>query len=253
MRKILNVFIFMIFWMGVATQSHASLNDLQLSILKEDFKSAKELAQSMLAANPDKLTANQINYYLAVSHLRLLEHNEARAIFNQLTQSAYDMRLRDKAYLGLFDSYYLEEQYNEALKTIEKLLRVNPKTDFLSLAYLKLARVSLKLAHWNEAREYLDKIVNHFPYSLEVYIAKQLLDEKQYFAVQLGSFTDRDLAEKLVDELKRKSEYAYVIEITDPQNKKFYRVRVGQLASLEEAQKLKGRLAALGYPTQIYP
>ena len=64
---------------------------------------------------------------------------------------------------------------------------------------------------------------------------------------------ERRLAEALVDELKQKEEYAYIIESVDSQNRKFYRVRVGQLAMLKDAQALKNRLAKSGYPAQIYP
>jgi hypothetical protein len=54
-------------------------------------------------------------------------------------------------------------------------------------------------------------------------------------------------------ELKSKKEYAYIVETMDRHKRKFYRVRVGQLILLDEAQKLKSRLSKLGYPTKIYP
>ncbi len=231
----------------------AAISDVETAILKENYQEAKKLAQELIGTNSDKNVSNHAKYYLALSQLRLKEYKDARDVFKQLIQSPVDVQMRDKAYLGLFDSYYLDEQYADALEAMQRLLIVSPKSEFLSLTYLKLARVNMKLAHWKEAHEYLDKIINRFPMSMEFYIAKQLLEEKEYFAVQLGSFTDRDLAEKLVDELKRKNEYAYVVETTDQQNKKFYRVRAGQLASIDQAQKLKSRLAGLGYPTQIYP
>ena len=100
---------------------------------------------------------------------------------------------------------------------------------------------------------YLSKILQQFPNSVEAQTAKQLLEEKQYFAVQVGAFRERARAEQLVSELKQKEEYAYIVETIDQQNATFYRVRVGQLAILNEAQKLHTKLAKFGYPTQIYP
>ncbi len=57
----------------------------------------------------------------------------------------------------------------------------------------------------------------------------------------------------MTSELQQKGEYAYIVETVDPQGRKFYRVRVGQLVLLDEAQKLKSKLSKAGYPTEIYP
>ena len=45
-------------------------------------------------------------------------------------------------------------------------------------------------------------------------------------------------AAEQVEELKRKGEYAYIVETVDAQKRTFFRVRVGQLAMLEEAERL---------------
>ena len=147
----------------------------------------------------------------------------------------------------------MDGKYPGALKVAEELYAKSPHSEFLSLIYLKLARANLKLGRWQKAKEYLQKITNEFPQSLEAHTAKQLLEEKQYFAVQVGAFLDRGRAEKLVSELKEKGEYAYTVETIDREGKKFYRVRVGKLALLDDAQTLESKLAQLGYPTRIYP
>ena len=90
-------------------------------------------------------------------------------------------------------------------------------------------------------------------YVLEYYLANQLLEEKQYFAVQVGSFQTHELAQKLVNELKEKGQYAYIVETKDKNAKRLFRVRVGQFARLNEAQHLKDQLSTLGYSTHIYP
>ena len=112
----------------------------------------------------------------------------------------------------------------------------------------------MKLAKWSEAKDYLNRVASLFPNSFEGAIAKQLLEEPQYFSVQVGAFKDRSGAEALATELKQKNEYAYTIETVDSQNTKFYRVRVGHLTLLDDAQKLKSELSTKGYPTtQIFP
>ncbi len=192
-------------------------------------------------------------YYSGLCDVRLGHYDEARKTFIGLAKKKTDENLRDKAYLGLFDSYYMDGYYKKARHSISRLLKLSPKSEFLSLIYLKIERANLKLAKWYKAREYLKKITTDFPDSFEVHVAKQLLNEKQYFAVQVGAFIDHQRAEKLTTELKKKGEYAYIVETIDQKNRKFYRVRVGQLVLLDNAQKLKLKLSKEGYPTQIYP
>ena len=57
----------------------------------------------------------------------------------------------------------------------------------------------------------------------------------------------------MVDQLKSKGQYAYVVETQSAQDNKFYRVRVGQMTSLSEAKDLEIKLSGQGYPTLIYP
>jgi hypothetical protein len=44
-----------------------------------------------------------------------------------------------------------------------------------------------------------------------------------------------------------------MVETRSAEGRTFYRVRVGQMTSLKDAQELERRLADLGYPTLIYP
>jgi len=233
--------------------SDISIKDVETAIINQDYEKAKHIATQLLSDELISSQRNEIHYYIGLCDLRLGRYEQARKTFTDLTKNKNDDNLRDKAYLGIFDTYYIDGQHTKALRSISRLLKVSPKSEFLSLIYLKLARANLKLAHWYEARKYLKMITTNFPDSMEVHIAKQLLNEKQYFAVQVGAFIDRQRAEKLTDELQKKGEYAYVVETVDQQNRTFYRVRVGQLVLLEKAEKLKMKLSKEGYPTQIYP
>lgn len=233
--------------------SDISIKDVETAVINQDFEQAKNIAIQLLSDESIRSQHNEISYYLGLCDLRLGRYEQARKVFVKLTKLKRDDNLRDKAYLGIFDTYYTDGQYTNALSSINRLLKVSPESEFLSLIYLKLGRANLRLAHWYEARKYLEKILTDYPNSMEVHVAGQLLNEKQYFAVQVGAFMDRQRAEKLTDELQKKGEYAYVVETIDQQSRTFYRVRVGQLVLLEKAQKLKIKLSKEGYPTQIYP
>lgn len=230
-----------------------SLTDIETAIIQEDFEKAGTLTREFIDSKPTKRELDEALYYLGISQTRLGHYTQARSTFNLLVSGFPKPSLRDKAYLGYTDSLYLDGQYPGALKIAEELLTKSPHSEYLSLIYLKLARANLKLAQWDKAKDYLNKIITEFPQSLEAHTAKQLLEEKQYFAVQVGAFLDQARAEKIVSELSQKGEYAYIVETIDREGRKFYRVRVGQLAVLNEAQKLETKLSQLGYPTAIFP
>ncbi len=233
--------------------SKVTLKDIETAIIQRNYHQVENLAKNFFSQNPSKNESDEAQYYSGLSLLYLQKYIQAREIFNQLIQYKPAERLRDKVYLGIIDSYSMQEQYENAIHSTHELLKLSPKSEFESLIYLKLARAHLKLAQWDEAQKYLKKLVNNFPDSLEVDVAKRLLEENQYFAVQLGAFTDQGRAEQLVAEVKAEGEYAYIVETTDSSGRKFYRVRAGQFSRLQDANKLKHKLSSLGYPTQVYP
>ena len=233
--------------------SSSDLKEIEMALLDKKYPQAEKLSRAILDSHPSRDVARQVSYYLGLTQLDQGKYRDAQKIFDDLAKDSLDQPLKDKAALGLFDAYFLDEKYRDALNVIDRLAKANPSSDYLSLIYLKSAKVNLKLAQWNEASKYLKNIITNFPQSLEANIARQLLEEKQYFAVQVGSFAQRERAEQLVNELKKKGQYAYIVETGDQQNGKYCRVRVGQFSGLDDAQKMKLELSSLGYPTQIFP
>ena len=75
-------------------------------------------------------------------------------------------------------------------------------------------------------------------------------EEGGFFTVQVGSFASGNNAADLLNKLRDESYDAY---IERPSGKRMYRVRVGRLASREEAAALEARLKKDGYPTRIFP
>lgn len=231
-----------------------TLTDIEAYLIQKDYQAVRDHSQSYLQQdNISPENAIQARYYLALSRLNLGEAREARDLFRELTYHPLPSQLNDKVYLGLFNAYYLDGQYPEALSVIEELEQASPRTEFKSLILLKEARVRMKLTQWDEAHQLLQQIVRNYPKSLEVHAARQLLEEEHYFAVQVGAFLERKRAEELVYELNKRGQYAYIVETEDKNQRTFYRVRVGKLASLDKARVLKNSLTRVGYPARIYP
>ncbi|MCR4336844.1 MAG: SPOR domain-containing protein [Candidatus Omnitrophica bacterium] len=232
----------------------AQFADIQTAVLEEDFLKAKTLAEGFLSSvEEDPLIRAEAKYYLALSQLYLQAYAAARENFENLSKDDIPLAWREKALLGIVDSYYMAGDYRHALKKSREFLKSFSDSDSLGLLYLKFARANLRLARWKEAHKYLEKIVEAFPQSLEAHTAQQLLEEKQFFSVQVGSFLDQTRAEGLVNELKEQGEYAYIVETVDSEGVKFYRVRAGEFSDLHQAESLKTRLSSDGYPTMIYP
>lgn len=250
--RILSVLIaaFIPFLLGL---SSITLKDIETAIIERNYPQVENLVTTLIAQNPGKDQSDEAQYYLGLSFLYLSKYSQARDVFDQLIEYKPQARLRDKASIAVIDSYYMQEHYHDAVDRAHALLKLSPQSEFESLIYLKLARANLRMAQWDEAQKYLKKIVGGFPNSLEAHVAKQLLDEKQYFSVQIGAFLERDRAEQVAERIKEKDEYAYIVETLDSSGRKFYRVRVGQLSVLNEAKDLKKKLADLGYPSEVYP
>lgn len=247
---ILSIFLGVFFLVAPAL---ASLEEIKTAILKEDYQAAKTLSEAALAGSSLGSQEEVVLYYLALSQLYLGQIEKARGNFQKVVDTTKDMDLSDQASIGIISSYYLDGDYRASLKRAHQMLSQRSDSNYLSVVYLKIARADLKLRNWEPARRFLLKVVTDFPDSLEAYTAKKLLEEKQFFTVQVGAFLDRDRALSVIDELRAEGHYGYIVETKDQEGKIFYRVRVGELSSLNSAEKLKEKLSTLGYPTLIYP
>lgn len=237
----------------LSVPAFASLEEIKTAILKEDYQAAKTLSETALAGSSLGSSEEVVLYYLALSQLYLGQAEKARGNFQKVVDTTKDMDLSDQASIGIVSSYYLDGDYRASLKRAQQLLSQHPNSNYASVIYLKIARADLKLRNWEPARRFLLKVVNDFPDSLEAYTAAKLLEEKQFFTVQVGAFLDRDRALSVIEELRSQGHYGYIVETKDQEGKIFYRVRVGELSSLNSAEKLKEKLSTLGYPTLIYP
>lgn len=230
-----------------------TLTDVQAVFMDKKYAESKDLAVRLVGITQNSQERAEALYYAGVSELWLGQYASARDSLKRAIKANPGNDVVDKASLALIDTYYMEGDYKRSLEFAENFLSENSATEFKSAVYLKIARCHLKLANWNKGRDYLQKVVQKYPNSLERFYVDQLLQESQYFAVQVGSFKDRYSADKLVGDLTTKGEYAYIVEAASQDGKKLYRVRVGKLQQFDEAQKLETRLAQLGYPTKIYP
>ena len=238
---------------GVACAQANPFADVEAAIIQEDYTKANELARNLVKARLPHEEAARAVYYLGLSHLRLGDYTQAYDAFKKVVNERPSIEIYEKAYIGVIDTLYMQGAYDNALKEAVSLMNKHRNSQIMGLIYLKVARSNLRLARWGQAHEFLQKIIAEYPQSFESRVARQLLEEKQYFTVQVGAFTDKIHADHLTQDLIGRKEYAYTVETTAPNGNLFYRVRVGRMTALKEALALEAKLSALGYPTRIYP
>jgi len=229
------------------------LADVKTAVIRQDYELVNKSAKELLTRRLSRGQTMEAEYYLGLSFLRLSQYPQAYEMFKKILAERPVPGLYDKSSVGIIEALSLQGQYENSLKEALSLIGKRPDSDMLPLMYLKAARANLKLTRWNKAREYLQKIITEFPSSFEADIAKGLLEEKQYFSVQVGSFNDKSLADALMKELQDKKEYAYIVVTKSPEGRTYYRVRAGQLTALKDARDLEKKLSGFGYPTLIYP
>ncbi len=72
------------------------------------------------------------------------------------------------------------------------------------------------------------------------------------WAVQLGSFSEQDNAERLAADLRKQNYAAFLSRLTTSSGE-LHRVRVGPLEDREAAEAMARRLADAGHPGQVVP
>ena len=191
---------------------------------------------------------------MELGRIALAQHadDEALAYWQGVVARRSDAIAAESQFL-IASRHFSAKDYEQALKEATGLMARRPDSELMPLITLKVARANLKLARWKKARELLQKIITDYPESFESNVARQLLEEKQYFTVQVGAYADKTRAEKMAQELLDKKEYAYVVETRSNDGKTLFRVRVGQLSTLKDARTLENKLSGQGYPTLIYP
>jgi len=193
---------------------------------------------------------SEAEYLAGLSYLKLGRYKEARAIFKKLCHSSQN---KDKFYLGLANSYYLEENWDKATSIFQEALRIFPQSTLKGVIYFKLGKCNQKKGEWETAKYYFSKLVQKFPQSLEAKQAKEILEKGEfYFTLQIAAFASKDNVKKAKYQLIREGYPAY-ISVIEKELGKFYRLRVGRFDLRQEAEAVKKNLEKDGYSPKIYP
>lgn len=226
----------------------AGLKTAQELFLRSDYdgviKECREELSSSKRAKPE------IRYLLALSYMKKGELSQAEDNFTKLINECKTLTVCTKAFLGLGDLYFLQEDYNKAQ---EFYLQAKESPGELGAqVYYRMYQVNLKLGDIEKAKEYLSVLKRDYPLSFEAQKDATLNVSDVFFTVQVGAFSSQKNALKLASDLKEKNFDAY-IEPPDKENNALYRVRVGKFKTKNEVETIAQDLSQKGFPTKIFP
>jgi len=240
-----------IIFFPVAEGYTANLDSLKTSVINADYKSAIKEGEKIIATAGKTKGLDEVYYFLALSYLKEGNYLRASDIFDIILHEYRGSAFTDEATLGLGDSYFLRNDYRRAEEIYTRLLK-DGRDNFRATAYSRLSQCARRLGDEKKAREQLDALRRQYPLSIELPLCAVKEEPVAGFSVQVGSFSKSDNARNLTRELVRRGYPAYTEE-AGLKGAMMYRVKVGKLATLKEAEALQAKLSKEGYQTKVCP
>lgn len=204
----------------------------------------------------------ELNYLKALSLAQLSRHKEARQTFEYMIERYPRGKRAFDGYIGIGDSYFLDNKFNEAIVAYKKASDNFPDHKNSSIVYYKIGNAYQRLGINDKAEDYFAKVRSQSPMSFESrMIGKNPPDTAQinidqnkeasaYYYIQAGYFKSKSNADKLNAKLRLKG-YDSRVETSLKSGVTFYRVRVGEFRSEQEADTAAARLKKDGYATKV--
>ncbi|MBL7157634.1 MAG: tetratricopeptide repeat protein [Candidatus Omnitrophica bacterium] len=240
---------------GVGAKSaskRAFMKNINTLFLKEDYKGVIGAAGSNLReyrfTTEDK---KEILYLAGLSYTKTGNFEKARESFGKIL----DMKgndVREKAYMGIANSYFEEGKADEAIEAYENVLSMYPRSDWLASVYYNLGSSYKSKGNLSKANSYFGKVERQYDTSFEAEKTTYSPGERksEFYIVQLGVFKDMKNAKALVRKLKRKRYDSYIQKIKRDGDI-LYRVRGGKFSNEGYAARLLKKLKKDGFQAKI--
>lgn len=255
--------ILSLIFIGLMQSAYAlDLDKVKINLLSANYTEAiKEGERVLAASSASSENLDELYYFLGLSYLKSGNYLRASDIFEIILKEFKNSQFKNQALLGLGDALFLKGDYAGAAGKYKELLNAKNSKDLLPALYYRLSQVSFKQGKTEQAAEYLNKLKSDFPQSLELRLNRELFPSPVasaqpgsvfYYAVQVGSFSNKANAGNLVKKLQSYGYPAFMEEGVS-KDKVNYRVRIGKFKSRTEAQDMEKKLSQQGYPTKIVP
>ncbi len=115
------------------------------------------------------------NYQAAFELLKEQRYEQAAMAFQQFLVSYPDSQLADNAQYWLAESYYVTDEFAEALQQFNVVINRHPRSRKVPDALLKMGYCNYELERWDDARTALTRVQAEFPDTTAARLAEQRL------------------------------------------------------------------------------
>jgi len=116
------------------------------------------------------------NYQAAFELLKEQRYEPAAMAFKQFLESYPDSQLADNAQYWLAESYYVTDEFEEALRHFSVVIDNFPRSRKVPDALLKTGYANYELQRWDEARAALTRVQREHPDTTAARLAEQRLN-----------------------------------------------------------------------------
>jgi tol-pal system protein YbgF len=116
-------------------------------------------------------------YGAAFDLLKQRKYPQAAEGFNDLLRRYPQGQYTDNARYWLAETYYVQRNYTAALAEFDRLVQLNPTSNKLPEALLKIGYIQYEQEAWGQARNAFKQVIARFPDSTEARLAKGRLDK----------------------------------------------------------------------------
>jgi tetratricopeptide (TPR) repeat protein len=266
MRRIVSFIIFINLVIFVCTGYCLNLDKIKTAYLSGDYKTSISDGEKILLTSVNHTGFDELYYYLGLSYLKESNFVRSEDMFGRILSEFKNSKFTNQAKLALGDTYFLQGDFSKAEGYYKELLGSANAGLKPSVLY-RLNQLMLKNGNSAKAKEYLEKLKQDYPFSLEAKLNKEVnIALKQpepetvpadspsgtVYSVQVGFFSSKENALNLSEELAKKDFPAY-LEEEAASDKTSYRVKIGKFKTQQEAEELGKKLSQAGYSTKICP
>jgi len=250
---VLACFVFTYTFLGSSfAYTHSRQVDAALSLmLNADYEAAVDECSRLTDTKNNNIKAEAL-LVKGTCLIKMDKYTQARDVLKEaLPYAQGDLSI--ELYMGIADTYFMQQEYDNAISVYKQLLTKKANESYLAMLYYKLGKAYQKKSKWVEADDYFDQLKSKFPESFEAKLIDKSSTGGSFFTIQVGCFIDKANAKELYDDLKKKGYEVYISDFQS-QGQKLYRVRVGEFVSRIAAEYTEGKLRNQeDLPTHIFP
>jgi tetratricopeptide (TPR) repeat protein len=232
-----------------SSYADSEISQLEKYFLEGRYERAVNEAESLIGSRSRR--REEVYYLKGLSELKLKRFGDARQSFQKILDRYPGSEKAFDAYVGIGDSYLLENRASSALKEYNEAAFRFPKNSNIVTIYSRMSDCYAKLGDREKEEEYSRKAKGISGRIRGPAEPREIpRGETGYISVQVGSFKNKKNAEKLMDKLSSGGFESY-LEIPVGSGDRLYRVKVGRFRSMDSAEALSAKLKARGYATRI--